>query len=51
MITNFISKSLEFIGIWICQKSRELFLFKRNDKRNRKDTKVVRKGKTPSSLG
>ena len=35
---NFISKSSEFVQLLICKKSRGLFLFKRNEKRNRKGT-------------
>ena len=38
MMINFISKSSEFIQLIICKKSRGLFLFKRNDKKNRKGT-------------
>jgi len=35
---NVISKCLEFIQLLICKKSRGLFLFKRNEKKNRKGT-------------
>jgi len=38
MTTNYISKSLEFIQLLICNKSWGLFLFKRNEKQNRKGT-------------
>jgi len=38
MMINFISKSLEFIELLICKKSRELFLFKLNKEKNRKGT-------------
>ena len=38
MITNFISKSLEFVELLICKKSRGLFLFERNEKKNRRGT-------------
>ena len=40
MITNFISKSLEFIEllIYLWKNSRGLFLFKRNEKKNRRGT-------------
>jgi len=38
MMTTFISKSLKFVQLMICKKSRGLFLFKRNDKKNRKGT-------------
>jgi len=38
MTINFISKSLEFIRLLICKKSRGLYLFKRNEKKNRKGT-------------
>ena len=38
MITNFISKSLEFIELLIWEKSAGLFLFKRNEKKNRRGT-------------
>ena len=36
MITNFISKSLEFIELLICKKIAGLFLFERNEKKNRR---------------
>ena len=38
MITNFISKSLEFIELVICKQIAEVFLFKRNEKKNRRGT-------------
>jgi len=38
MMINVMSKSLEFIQLLICKKSRGLFLFKRNEKKNRKGT-------------
>ena len=38
MMINFISKSSEFIELLICKKSRRLFLFKRNEKKNRRGT-------------
>ena len=38
MMTNFISKSSEFIELLICKKSQGLFLFKRNEKKNRRGT-------------
>ena len=38
MITNFISKSLEFVQLLICKKIAGLFLFKRNEKKNIKGT-------------
>ena len=38
MMTNFISKSSEFIKLLICKKSRGLFLFKRNEKKNHRGT-------------
>ena len=38
MMTNFISKSLEFVELLICKNSRGLFLFKRNEKKNRRGT-------------
>ena len=38
MMINFISKSLEFIQLLICKKIAGLFLFKRNEKKNRKGT-------------
>ena len=38
MITNFLSKHLEFIELLICEKTRWLFLFKRNDMKNGKST-------------
>jgi len=38
MITNCISKSLEFIELLICEKIAGLVLFQRNEKLNRKDT-------------
>ena len=38
MFTNFISKSLEFIQLLICEKIAEVFLFKRNEKKNRRGT-------------
>jgi len=38
MITNFISKSLKFFELLICEKTRWLFLFKRNEKKNGKGT-------------
>jgi len=38
MKINFISKSLEFIHLLICKKSRGIFVFKRNEKKNRKGT-------------
>jgi len=36
-ITNFISKSLEFIELLICKKVAGLILFERNEKKNCKD--------------
>ena len=36
MITNFISKSLEFIELLIFEKIAGLFLFKQNEKKNRR---------------
>ena len=38
MIINFISKYLEFIALLICEKIAGLFLFKRNEKKNRRGT-------------
>jgi len=38
MTTYFISESWEFIQLLICKKSRGLFLFERNEKKNRKST-------------
>jgi len=38
MMINFILKSSEFVKLLICKKSRGLFLFKRNEKKNRKGT-------------
>jgi len=38
IITSFISKSLEFIQLLICEKIAGFFLFKRNEKKNRKGT-------------
>jgi len=38
MITNFISKSLEFIELLICKTSRVLSLFKRNEMKNLRGT-------------
>jgi len=38
MITNFISKSFEFIELLICEKIAGLFLLKRNDMKNCKGT-------------
>jgi len=38
MITEFISKSLEFIELLICKKIAGLVLFKRNEKKNRRVT-------------
>ena len=38
MITNFISKSLEFIELLICEKIAGLLLFKRNEKKYRRGT-------------
>ena len=38
MITNFISKSLEFIELLICEKIAGVILFKRNEMKNCKCT-------------
>ena len=38
MMINFISKSSEFIQLLICKKIAGLFLFKRNEKKNRRGT-------------
>ena len=38
MITNFISKSSEFVELLICKKIAGLFLFERNEKKNRRGT-------------
>jgi len=38
MIINFISKYLEIIELLICEKIAGLFLFKRNEKKNRRGT-------------
>jgi len=38
MITNFVSKSLEFVELLICEKMAGVFLFKRNDMKNCKGT-------------
>jgi len=38
MITTFISKSLEFVELLICEKIAGLFLFKRNETKNCKGT-------------
>ena len=38
MMTNCISKSLEFIKLLVCEQIAGFFLFKRNEKKNRKDT-------------
>jgi len=35
---NFTSKSLEFVQLLICKKTRGLFLFKRNEQKNRRGT-------------
>jgi len=37
-MTNCISKSSEFIELFICKKSQWLFIFKRNEKKNRRGT-------------
>ena len=38
MMTNFISKSSEFIQLLICEIIAGVFLFKRNEKNNRRGT-------------
>jgi len=38
MMINFPSKSSQCIQLLICERSRGLFLFKRNEKKNRKGT-------------
>jgi len=38
MITNFVSKSFEFVELLICEKLAGLFLFKQNQKKNGKGT-------------
>jgi len=38
MMINFISKSSEFIELLICEEIAGLFLFKRNEKKNRRGT-------------
>jgi len=38
MITNFISNSLEFIELLICEKIAGIFLFERNEVKNCKGT-------------
>jgi len=38
MMINFTSKSLEFVQLLICKKTRGLFLFKRNEQKNRRGT-------------
>jgi len=42
MITNFIIKSSQFTELLICKKSLGLFLFKRNEKKNRKGTLTLK---------
>ena len=49
MITNFISQFLEFIELLIYKKSRGLFLFKRNEKKNRKGTLTPKMPSLPDS--
>jgi len=38
MMINFISKSLEFIQLLICETIAGLYLLKRNEKKNRQGT-------------
>ena len=49
MMTNLISKSSEFIQLLISKQIAGVFLFKRNEMKNRKDTVISKSLSLPDS--